>query len=102
MVPVWRLCPVIVRHHVIDFDLVLFHQVCRQRGCAFDGLFEVSVLIDANLYSDADMVAPSGEICMIALLVRREVLNDLSVVHREMPRAESGATEFATARKAIR
>ena len=75
MVPVWRLCPVIVRHHVIDFDLVLFHQVCRQRGCAFDGLFEVSVLIDTNLYSDADLVAPSGEICMIALLVRREVLN---------------------------
>ena len=102
MVPVWRLSPVIVRHHVIDFDLVLFHQVCRQRDRALDSLFEVSVLIDTNFDSDTDLIARSREIRMIALLVRREVLNDLRIVHREMPGAESGATELATARKAVR
>ena len=101
MVPVWRLSPVIVRHDVIDFDLVLFHQVCRQRDRALDSLFEVSVLIDTNFDSDTDLIARSREIRMIALFVRGKMLNDPGVVHREMPGAESGATELATAGKAI-
>ncbi len=81
--------PVVMRHHMIQRNVVLAHQVSRQLGSARHRLGETVPTVIAHFDPDRKIIPRPVKIRMLPLLPRRDVLNGHVLLHCKMPRQKS-------------
>lgn len=77
--------PVVMRDDFTQGNVVLLHQVSGQLGCALNGRRSAVALIFTHFNPDGVAVARPTEICVLTLLVGRQVLYCTVLVHCKMP-----------------